>query len=305
MQQTVAIVGVAIALTVIVAPALLGVTGSLRGRRASSAVPAGRTQWNWRLMINSALLYALAFNLVFFIQELFLVLPKALTPGLSPTLFHNNHRWDGEHPLANLFQGAGALTILLTGLAFLFWLARRPGRSVSGRLFCIWMAYHGCFESLPQVVIGAINPQNDVGMAMDYFSFSPAAKTTAALAALVAIAAIAIRLTPHLLALATAPGQIDGPSKRTRFIFQVATLPALIGILLVVPFRVPGHVIEVLILPIIVALVGIGWIQAGAWRATDVRWSELRPVRSIRSALAVLIGMLLIFQIVLRPGIPF
>ncbi|HEY0659882.1 MAG TPA: hypothetical protein VGD21_00950 [Lysobacter sp.] len=302
MQQT---VGVAIVLAVIVAPLLLGVTGLLRSRRASGAVAVDQTPWNWRLTIDSALLYALAFNLVFFIQELFLVIPKALTPGLSPTLFHNNHRWEGEHPLANLFQGTGALAILLTGLAFLFWLARRPGRSVPGRLFCIWMAYHGCFESLPQVVIGAINPQNDVGMAMNYFRLGPAAKTAAALAALVAIAAIAIRLTPHLLALAATPGEIDGPGKRTRFIFQVATLPALIGILLVVPFRVPGHVIEVLILPIIVAVAGIGWIQAGAWRATDARWSELRPVRSIWPALAALIGVLLVFQIVLRPGIPF
>jgi hypothetical protein len=55
------------------------------------------------------LLYTLAFNLTFFIQELFLVVPKALTPGLRPTLFHNNHLWQGEHPLASLFQGTGAL----------------------------------------------------------------------------------------------------------------------------------------------------------------------------------------------------
>jgi hypothetical protein len=34
--------------------------------------------------IGSTLLYTLAFNLTFFIQELFLVVPKALTPGLRP-----------------------------------------------------------------------------------------------------------------------------------------------------------------------------------------------------------------------------
>ncbi len=38
-------------------------------------------RWDWKLTLASALLYALAFNLVFFVQELFLVLPKALTPG--------------------------------------------------------------------------------------------------------------------------------------------------------------------------------------------------------------------------------
>jgi hypothetical protein len=39
-----------------------------------------------RLTLSSALLYSLAFNLTFFIQELLLVVPKALTPGLHPTL---------------------------------------------------------------------------------------------------------------------------------------------------------------------------------------------------------------------------
>ncbi|WP_157123717.1 hypothetical protein [Allosphingosinicella indica] len=41
-----------------------------------------------RLPLHSTLLATLAFNLVFFVQELFLVLPKALTPGLNPTLYH-------------------------------------------------------------------------------------------------------------------------------------------------------------------------------------------------------------------------
>jgi hypothetical protein len=37
----------------------------------------------------STLFYALAFNLVIFIQELFLVLHQALALGLSVALFHN------------------------------------------------------------------------------------------------------------------------------------------------------------------------------------------------------------------------
>ncbi len=52
-------------------------------------------RWDWTLVLQSALLCAFAFNLIFFIQELFLVVPKALTPGLRPTLFHNNHHWTG------------------------------------------------------------------------------------------------------------------------------------------------------------------------------------------------------------------
>lgn len=57
------------------------------------------------LILNSAVVYALSYNLIFFIQELFLVVPKALTSGLRPTLFHNNHTWSGDNPVAALLQG--------------------------------------------------------------------------------------------------------------------------------------------------------------------------------------------------------
>ncbi|MFC3551678.1 hypothetical protein ACFOLC_11730 [Lysobacter cavernae] len=292
-------------LALVVGPLSLGLTGLLRSRHVSTHAAMERAPWDGRLTIYSSLLYALAFNLIFFLQEVFLVVPKALTPGLSPTLFHNNHRWDGEHPLATLFQGTGALAILLVGLMFVFWLAWRPGRSAAGRLFCIWMAYHGCFQALQQVVIGSINPRNDVGMAMDYFHLAPISKTAAALVALAVIPMIAIRLTPQLLALAASPERIDHAGKRARFIFGVATLPALIGTLLVLPFRVPGHPIEVVIVPVITAAVGIGWVQASAWCVTQVPWRALHPARSIWPAFVALVAVLLLFHLVLRPGIAF
>jgi hypothetical protein len=72
-----------------------------------------------RRALSSALLHTLAFNLTFFVQELFLVVPKALTPGLHPTLFHNNHHWEGTSPLAAL--GALLLVfqlVLRHGIAF-------------------------------------------------------------------------------------------------------------------------------------------------------------------------------------------
>ena len=65
----------AILLVVVVAPVLLGLTGLLVARRAPATEPA--PSWDWRLTVQSALLYTLAFNLTFFIQELFLVVPKA------------------------------------------------------------------------------------------------------------------------------------------------------------------------------------------------------------------------------------
>ncbi len=64
----------------------------------------------WRPVVHSTLAYVLAFNLTFFIQDLFLVLPKALVPGLSPTWFHNNHRWAGVAPIADLFGDGDAMS---------------------------------------------------------------------------------------------------------------------------------------------------------------------------------------------------
>jgi hypothetical protein len=286
-------------------PLLLGLAGVIRNRSARTTAAAGNAAWDWRVTVNSALLYALTFSLIFFIQELFLVVPKALTPGLRPTLFHNNHHWDGDNPLASLFQGTGALAIFVTALAFAFWLKRHPPRSTTLRLFVIWMAFHGFFESLPQVVVGAIFPRNDVGMAMDFLRLTPASKSVAASFALAAIAAIAIRLTRPLLELADHPGTIDSAGRRTRFIFGVATLPALIAIPLIILMRVPGTIDQVVIVPVAEAVIGISWIQTSAWRVTRARPSEALSMRSTHGPLVALIALFLIFQLILRPGIAF
>src|SRR5688572_23443142 len=100
---------------------------------------------SWRLAISSALLYTLAFNLTFFIQELFLVVPKALTPGLRPTLYHNNHLWLGENPLAHLLQGTGALAIVISAVVCTLLLKGERIHSTTVRLFLVWMAFSGFF----------------------------------------------------------------------------------------------------------------------------------------------------------------
>lgn len=300
------LIGVAALLALVVGPLSLGVRGWIATRPAPSArLPDQARSGDWPLAITSALLYAIAFNLIFFIQELFLVLPKAFTPGLRPTLFHNNHRWEGENPLASLFQGTGALATFATGCICAFLLKRRAGGTSSTRLFLIWMAYNGFLQSLPQLVIGSVEPQNDVGMAMDYLHFGVPAKIAAALVALGTIPAVALWLRRPLLGVATDAASIAGARARMRFVLNVATLPALAAILLIIPFRIPRNWIEVAAVPLVVTLIGIAWIQAGVWAVDGVEAGGRLKPKSMAYAFSALLMLLLVFQFVLRPGIRF
>lgn len=296
----------AAALVIVVGPTVVGLTGVVRMRHGARQ-NASRTmpRRSWRPTILSALLFILAFNVTFFLQELFLVLPKALTPGLRPTLFHNNHSWDGDNPLAALFQGTGAPATLIMGLLCLGLWRRMRGCPIATRLLLFWMAYCGCLMALPQVAMGAINSASDVGMAMTYLQWNAGVRVGAGLAALIALVMIALHLTHDVLELAEAD-QLRDASARTRFVFRMVTLPALIGMLLVLPFRVPRELIEIVIVPLLVVVPGVAWIQASAWRARDARaGGGTITTSSIAYALAAVLLLLLIFQFVLRPGIRF
>lgn len=176
--------------------------------------------WEWRLTLKSTLAFALAFNLIFFIQELFLVLPKAFVPGLEPTLFDNNHLWRGHHALEDLLQGTGALATAIAGVIFSGWLIRRPPMGDASRLLVSWLALLGFLSALTQVVIGTVILQNDVGRAMSYLDFSSAARLLVSIGAFIAMAFVCWRLTPYLLSAAPA----DTP--RSTAAFRVGYCPA-------------------------------------------------------------------------------
>ncbi|MBS0294786.1 MAG: hypothetical protein JSR45_00650 [Proteobacteria bacterium] len=267
-------------------------------------------RWSWakgdlRLTLVSTALYTLAFNLVFITQELFLVLPKALTPGLHPVLFHNNHDWTGHNPLAELEQGAGALVILLVGLGAVWTLKRRPPASPTWRLFLTWVAFNGLFQALPQVVVGAMLPANDVGRAMTFLALGPVTITLAVLLALWAMANAGVWLPRAFLSLAAEPAETATRQARSRLMLRAATLPCVLGTALVIPFRLPGSWDQTILVPVAVASLGVAWVQASAWRARPLAADlPARPLRLVWPALALVV-MLLVFQLVLRPGIAF
>ncbi len=254
----------------------------------------------WRPIVHSALAYVLAFNLTFFIQELFLVLPKALVPGLEPTLFHNNHDWTGEAAIAELFQGTGALAILASGLLFSWIVARqaRPG------LFELWMAFNGLFQALPQFIVGAIVPENDMGRAYDYLEIGPVGETVLALVALAAIPVAGLWLGRRFLASAWEGASVASARTRFGYLLRMAGLATLAALPVIILYRAPRELIEVLSGPILVPLFGFGWMQLAAFRSGHINGHGEPPNQVLLLALAAA-ALLTFFQLVLRPGIGF
>jgi hypothetical protein len=75
-------------------------------------------------------------------------------------------------------------------------------------------------------------------------------------------------------------------------------------VLLLIPFREPRNMVEVAILPLIVMVSGILWIQFGAGFAS-VSAQPARPSPSLLIPFAALLLVLAFFQLLLRPGIAF
>ncbi len=255
----------------------------------------------WPLTWRSALTFVLAFNLTFFIQEVFLVWPKILAPGLEPTLFHNNHTWLGTSPHLDLLQGTGAIGTMCAGAAAWYWLARRTPRGLELRLFVFWMAVLGFLSALPQVVIGAFVHANDVGRAMTGLGFSPFARWVAAGAALLAMAVLCRQLAPHLLGMITSDGSTGDCARAA---FWLGFLPCMLAVPLIVPFRVPNHPLEILLPPLVDASIAGSWLWAAGARMRSVVHAAASPGSTVPWLLA-LFALLVFFHLVLAPGVSF
>jgi hypothetical protein len=300
------ITAILLMIVVFIGPLVLGISGvfwkkdSGENKVASSESALG---FPWSLVINSAVLYALAYNLTFFLQELFLVIPKAIY-GLQPTLYHNNHNWRVSDPFADLLQGSGALAILISGLVCWGILSRRRQSQSLLKLFSIWMVYQGFAQSLPQFAGLVLNPDGDVADALNYLNVGETLGYGMAIAAFGLLVVVGLSLTKPLLELAPSSAHVATARSRTNFILQIATLSALIGVILVIPFKVPP--IEQIEGPILGFLFPLFWTLANSWRVKSVQPVVNTANQQVNWILiALLIGLLAIFQFLLAPGVSF
>ena len=259
---------------------------------------------SFKTLINSGVLYALAYNLIFFLQELFLVLGKKAI-GLEAYLYHNNHTWNGEHPMASLMQGSGALAIFVLGLLFLLiykWIKKSGS---IWKLLVLWLAFHGLIQSLPQVTVAYFDPGTDVGEALvGYLNLNSTLLIFLAILSVLAIASVAVRFGGLLLGFAPQGIDLSNPKVRFKYVRFVAVGAALLGSVLIIPFRLPP--LSQIIAPFFVLAISIPWM----WSSVNVSGQIERTSNTIDEKIhwmpiGLLFLLLVFFQLILAPGVKF
>ncbi|MBT8300846.1 MAG: hypothetical protein KJO63_05910 [Maribacter sp.] len=286
--------------SLIIGPIVWGVVNWFKYK----GLTAPKVAIHYPTMINSAVFFALAFNIIFFLQEVFLVLGKKAL-GLQSFLYHNNHTWVGEHPMTSLMQGSGALAIFLIGLICLaiFQFIRNSGSI--WKLFLFWMAFNGLIQSIPQVIIGYLNPGTDVGQALvGYLKLSEPLLISLSIVSAIAMALLCIWFGKLLLEFAPADTVLNHPKVKLKYIRYIAVGAAIIGSIFVVPFRIlpMGQAVT----PFIVSAFSIPWIWAAAAHSRPIRHTPNNINEKVAwSPVLLLLLLLIFFRWILVPGLEF
>jgi len=289
-------------LALLVVPVGWGIYGYFKSRPVNKPLSISHARSSpWPLIINSAVLYALSFNLIFFIQELFLALGKKWL-GLKAFLYHNNHSWEGSHPMERLAQGYGALAILITGMICWF-IARRMKRSSHWiQLFFLWMSFEGLSQSIPQFITAKMAPDTDTGQAFTYLGIGNTTGYFICIAGIISMLMIGASFSRYLLQLAPSVNYTDDAAKRFGYLFKIAVLASLAGIVLIIPFRIMPW--KQVMAPIMVTLISVPMIFANAWRVKAVNPvnNDVNKKIYVLPVLTLII-VLIIFQFVLAKGV--
>jgi hypothetical protein len=252
-------------------------------------------------LINSSVLYALAYNIIYFIQELFLALGKKWI-GLKAYLYHNNHNWVGEDPRDDLMQGLGALVILLLGILLLVLFFRIRKSSHWTNLFVLWLAHHGLIQALPQLSSVPMDRNSDVGQAITYLQLGTTADYIISYTSIIAIIALAYGFSRWFMQFTPVHSTPDHGIKRFRSIFYLVLLPAVIGTIILFPYRIMP--INRYQMTVMLLLVCVPSIFAFSWLVKGIKPVENEVNHKILVTPIVLsILILVFFQLILAPGV--
>lgn len=288
-----------------IGPVVLAIYGYFKGRsQKQNLPPLDSAKWNAvPMIINSAVLYALAYNLIYFVQELFLALGKHWI-GLKAYLYHNNHNWEGSDPRDALMQGLGALSIFILGalLLLIFFKIRHASKWTS--LFILWLAHNGLIQSLPQLSSVPMGRDTDVGQSITYLQLGESMEFLLCYLSVLMIIALSYGFSKWFLSFT--PAEIDLSRIHTRFrsIFLIVVLPALIGTVIIFPYKIfpidRYFMAPSLLLVSIPAIFGFSWLIKKTKRIGSEANERILIMPIVLSLL-----LLLFFQFILAPGIVF
>lgn len=255
---------------------------------------------------NSTLAFALAFNLLFLVHEIGLVVGARLLGAEEAMLFHNNMSFRMTDDVQNLAFGIGSVAVALVGLAALLFWCRLPASREISRLLSAWLFFHGLFLFLGQVPSVSHSDEGDVAKVVVYLGWSLGARRLVAGMALVSLVALGIVFGRMMLSAQASEAELETTRSRVLLVVLLILGPWLIGSLLSVPFRVLPWGRAILPFMTLLALV---WSLGAArvWRSPCPGRLGARPDghRMFAWQWATALGVYLVLvRLVLVPGLP-
>ena len=204
--------------------------------------------------------------------------------------------------MERLAQGYGAVAILITGIICLVVARSMKSKTHWLQLFFLWMAFQGFAQSLPQFITATIARDTDTGQAFTYLGISDTMGIFISIAGILIMLYICSAFSKYLLQLAPSKNYTENASSRFGYLFRIALIASIIGVVLIIPFRIIPW--DRAIAPLMVTLISIPMVFANSW--------SVNPKKIINSdvnkkifllPVLLLIIVLLIFQLILAKGV--
>lgn len=284
----------------LIVPIIYGLTGYLKNKNSSNTISKFQSKASFTAIINSAVLYALSFNIIFFIQELFLALGKKWL-GLKAYLYHNNHNWDGTHPMQGLAQGLGALAILIFGV-IVFGFIRAAKKTSWIYVFLVWLSFEGFAQSIPQFITAFIAKDTDTGQAFTYLKIGEPSGILISIACIFFMLYVCSIYSKLFLNMSSSHSVDSNAFSKFKYLFGAVILASFLGAIICIPFRIMPW--NRAVMPFMVTLISVPMIWAYGWRIKSNKGHD----NMINHKIAILpifflLLVLFFFQLVLAKGL--
>jgi hypothetical protein len=170
------------------------------------------------------------------------------------------------------------------------------------QLFFLWMSFEGFAQSIPQFITAFMAPDTDAGQAFAYLGLSQTTGWIIAITGIILMLVVGCLFTKYFLQMAPSSSITENAGSRFAYLFRIALLASVIGIILIIPFRIMPW--ERASAPVFVTLLSIPMVFAHAWKIKPLVpvGNDINKKISIMPSIMLII-LLLIFQLILAKGV--